>query len=36
MYDSYVLERYRITAGGGEVAIEQIEPPQQSEALSEV
>ena len=36
MYDSYVLERYRITASGGEVAIEEIEPPQPSEALSEV
>jgi hypothetical protein len=35
MYESYVLERYRITASGGEVAIEEIEPPQQSEALSD-
>jgi hypothetical protein len=35
MYDSYVLERYRITASGGEVAIEEIEPPQPSEALSD-
>jgi hypothetical protein len=35
MYDSYVLERYRITAGGGEVAIEEIEPPQPSEALAD-
>lgn len=35
MYDSYVLERYRITASGGEVAIEEIEPPQQSEALGD-
>jgi hypothetical protein len=34
MYDSYVLERYRITARGGKVAIEEIEPPQPSEALS--
>jgi hypothetical protein len=34
MYDSYVLERYRITARGGDVAIEEIEPPQPSEALS--
>jgi len=33
MYDSYVLERYRITARGGEFAIEEIEPPQPSEAL---
>ena len=33
-YDSYVLERYRITASGGEFAIEEIEPPQPSEALS--
>jgi hypothetical protein len=36
MYDSYVLERYRITASGGEVAIQEIEPPQPSEALSDV
>jgi hypothetical protein len=35
MYDSYVLERYRITASGGTVAIEEIEPPQPSEALSD-
>jgi hypothetical protein len=35
MYDSYVLERYRISARGGEVAIEEIEPPQPSEALSD-
>lgn len=35
MYDSYVLERYRITASGGKVAIEEIEPPQPSEALSD-
>jgi hypothetical protein len=35
MYDSYVLERYRLRASGGEVAIEEIEPPQQSEALSD-
>ena len=35
MYDSYVLERYRITASGGEVAIVEIEPPQPSEALSD-
>jgi hypothetical protein len=35
MYDSYVLERYRVTAGGGAVAIEEIEPPQPSEALSD-
>ena len=35
MYDSYVLERYRITAGGGKVAIEEIEPPQPSEALGD-
>jgi hypothetical protein len=34
MYDSYVLERYRITASGGQVAIEEIEPPQPSEALA--
>jgi hypothetical protein len=34
MYDSYVLERYRITARGGDVAIEEIEPPQPSDALS--
>jgi hypothetical protein len=36
MYDSYVLERYRITARGGEFAIEEIEPPQPSEALGRV
>jgi hypothetical protein len=36
MYDSYVLERYRITASGGEVAIQEIEPPQPSEALGDV
>ena len=36
MYESYVLERYRITAHGGEVTIEEIEPPQPSEALSRV
>ena len=35
MYDSYMLERYRVTASGGEVAIEEIEPPQQSEALGD-
>jgi hypothetical protein len=35
MYDSYVLERYRITTSGGTVAIEEIEPPQPSEALSD-
>jgi hypothetical protein len=35
MYDSYVLERYRITASGGTVAIDEIEPPQPSEALSD-
>ena len=35
MYESYVLERYRITASGGTVAIEEIEPPQPSEALSD-
>jgi hypothetical protein len=35
MYDSYVLERYRLTASGGEVAIREIEPPQQSEALGD-
>jgi hypothetical protein len=35
MYDSYVLERYRVTAGGGGVAIEEIEPPQASEALAD-
>jgi hypothetical protein len=34
MYDSYVLERYRVTARGGHVVIEEIEPPQPSEALS--
>jgi hypothetical protein len=34
MYDSYVLERYRLTARDGHVEFEQIEPPQQSEALS--
>jgi hypothetical protein len=34
MYESYVLERYRITARGGKVAIEEIEPPQPSDALS--
>jgi hypothetical protein len=34
VYDSYVLERYRITSRDGNVEIEQIEPPQQSEALS--
>jgi hypothetical protein len=34
MYDSYVLERYRIIARDGKVALEEIEPPQQSEALS--
>lgn len=36
MYESYVLERYRITAHGGEVTIEEIEPPQPSEAISRV
>ena len=34
MYESYVLERYRITARGGEVGIEEIEPPQLSAVLS--
>jgi hypothetical protein len=33
MYDSYVLERYRITTHGGKFAIEEIERPQPSEAL---
>jgi hypothetical protein len=33
MYDSYVLERYRLTSRDGDVEFEQIEPPQQSEAL---
>jgi hypothetical protein len=35
MYDSYVLERYRLHAHGGEIVIEEIEPPQPSEALSQ-
>jgi hypothetical protein len=34
MYHSYVLERYRLTVRDGNVAFDQIEPPQQSEALS--
>jgi hypothetical protein len=34
MYDSYVLERYRITVSVGRIAIEEIEPPQPSETLS--
>jgi hypothetical protein len=34
IYTSYVLERYRLSARAGDVQIEEIEPPQQSEALS--
>jgi hypothetical protein len=34
MYDSYVLERYHLTSGAGSIELEEIEPPQPSEALS--
>ena len=33
VYDSYVLERYRITSRNGDVEIAQIEPPQRSDAV---
>jgi hypothetical protein len=33
MYDSYVLERYRLTSGADSIELEEIEPPQPSEAV---